>query len=453
MKDYNHDNYELLDDEALLDEQGVSSNSKGKKRFFSLIAILLVLSFCAVYFLPLKTAKVDAPVVAQEKTVLPGTFVEADDVDTKLQLKKLEYIFNYIKDNYYEEKTDAELLEAMYTGLLENLGSPYSFYLTPEMNEEMEEAMSGEYSGIGAMVQFMDGRFSISDIFDKSPAEKAGMQIGDVILEIDGVKTEDFKDVSEVAMKARGIAGSEVEILVFRPSTQEELSMTVVRGTITNANLKYELLEDGIGYIRIVEFNSGVCQNFIDALEDLRSQGAVSFIFDLRNNGGGYVHEVVAMLDYLLPKGLIAEARGRVDGEDFVEPWMSTRDAQVPEEWKYQILINKFSASASELFSGCLRDYGKATLIGEQSFGKGVGTVSNFLADGSAVQLTNFRYFLPKGDCIEGEGLTPDVEISLEKESAGKTISQLSKEEDVQLAEALKRAQSFYSELKKQERR
>lgn len=362
------------------------------------------------------------------------------DEEAAYEREKLNLIYQQIKDNYFEELSDAELLRAMYTGMMKELGSPYTFYLSTEDNEAMNESMSGEYSGIGAQVSMQNDTYLISDIFDGSPAAEAGLHIGDIFVSVDGVDVSEFEDVSMLATKVRGEDGSTVELVMYRPSEEKELTFSVTRGKIENANLHYEMIEDGIGYIRIVEFNSGVSDNFFKAVDDLRSQGAETLIFDLRNNGGGYVYEVSRMLDYLLPKGVIATAKGRYEGEDFEENWMSEHEAEVPGEWRYNILINEFSASASELFSGCLRDYDKATLIGVKSFGKGVGTITQELTDGSAIQITNFRYFLPGGECIQDIGLTPGIEVELPEELKGKPISQLDRNEDIQLLEALKQA-------------
>lgn len=362
------------------------------------------------------------------------------DDDTEFEVEKLKYIYNILKEDYYKDLSDAEIIRAMYSGMLDKMDSQFTFYLTPEENKEISDSMKGEYSGIGAQVAKQNEQYLITDLFDGSPALEAGLRIGDVFVKIGDQEVADFADVSSLAAAVRGEEGTTVKIVVFRPSENKEMEFEVKRGKITNSNLHYEMLEDGIGYIRIGEFNSGVSDNFIAAIKDLQKQGVKTLIFDLRNNGGGYVHEVVRMLSYLLPKGELAVAKGRMDGKPFEEPWMSEGPAQVPDNWKYQILINKYSASASELFSGCLRDYDKATLIGEKSFGKGVGTITKELVDGSAIQITNFHYYLPKGQCVQGEGLEPQVKVSLPEDKQGLPLGQLTREEDTQLQKAIELA-------------
>jgi carboxyl-terminal processing protease len=160
-------------------------------------------------------------------------------------------------------------------------------------------------------------------------------------------------------------------------------------------------------------------------------------VIDLRDNGGGYANECVNMLDVLLPPQDVVTVRGREDGEDYEEKWSTTTAALVPDSMTYVILLNEYSASASELFSGVLRDLGKATLVGEQTYGKGVGTLTWDLEDKSAIQITTFEYFLPKGESINEIGLVPDYEVSLSPEAETKALSLLTLEEDTQLQKAL----------------
>jgi carboxyl-terminal processing protease len=199
----------------------------------------------------------------------------------------------------------------------------------------------------------------------------------------------------------------------------------------------YRKLTDDVGYIMVREFSHNVSQNFFLALKDLQKSGARHLVIDLRNNTGGMASEVIAMLDYLLPTATLATLKGREDGQFFESDWRSGEKVFVPETMRYAILINEITASASELFAGCLRDYDKAVLIGEQTFGKGSGTITIKLADGSAVNLTNFLYYLPGGESIEGVGLEPDEIVRLPEEVMGTSISKLTLEQDTQLFAAL----------------
>ncbi|MGB4609292.1 MAG: S41 family peptidase [Saccharofermentanales bacterium] len=352
-------------------------------------------------------------------------------------LEKLETIFSILQNDYYEELSESQLIDAMATGMVDQLESPYTFYMTPEYVAEMKDSMSGEYSGIGAVVEQVGASFQISDIIEDSPAEKSGLMINDVFITVDGKDASEYEDVSMLALNIRGEQGTKVVIEIYRASDNKYYEFEITRASITNANIRSQMLTDDIGYVRIVEFNEGVGDNFISAVDNLQDQGAKNIVFDLRNNGGGYVNEVLYMLDYLLPEGELITETGRRNGQTFEISEESDKEMGVPEDMRYACILNKNSASASELFAGCLRDWEKAELVGETSFGKGVGTITQYLEDGSAVQVTNFYYNLPSGFNVDGEGLTPDYEIELPEEVRNMIISRIDPDQDTQLQKAI----------------
>lgn len=361
----------------------------------------------------------------------------ADNSENQQALDKLSVIIKQVQDNYYEELSDQKIIQAMTEGMLEKIGSPYTFYLSPEYVKQMEESMSGSYSGIGATVEQVREGFQISDLVEDSPAEKAALLINDVFMAVDGKKATEFEDVNAIAMAIRGEDGSQVEIKIYRPSQNKEFTFKLTRTTITNSNIHSAMVTDEIGYVRIVSFNQGVSDNFIEAMDKLQAAGAKNVIFDVRNNGGGYVDEVLNMLDYLLPEGPLITEVGRRNGKDFQQEENSDAEMGVPDSMHYICLINKNSASASELFSGSLRDWDKAKLVGEQSFGKGVGSITNFLTDGSAVQITNFYYNLPSGENINEVGLKPDFPVELPEDQQNITVSRIPQGQDKQLEKAI----------------
>ena len=362
----------------------------------------------------------------------------SNDPETVEALQKLVDVYNILKDNYYEDLSEAELLEKMAMGLTNSMDSQYTYYLTKEVQEMSEESMSGEYSGIGAVVEEREPKyFRITDLIPGSPALEAGLRIGDVIESVSGQSASEFQDVSHLASVIRGAERSSVTIGVYRESDGSRFELTIERRKITNANTRHRMLTDAIGYIQVTEFSHNVSRNFIKAIDELVDKGAKRLVIDLRNNGGGLADECVKMADYLAGDQVVATIEGRRDGRDFSLEWTSDAKVGVPDDMSYVILLNNNSASASELFSGALHDYGKAVLVGEQTFGKGVGTLTYVLSDGSAIQVTNFEYFLPNGESIQDVGLTPDVSVELSEEAAGLPITMMSEEQDTQLARAV----------------
>ncbi len=362
----------------------------------------------------------------------------ADDEKTKAALEKFQAVYSAIDQSYYKDLSDSEILEALTRGLVNEMDSPYTMYLDAESTQGIADSMSGNYVGIGAIVAFNTGGLvEITEIIAESPAEQSGLKVGDIFMAVNGESVEAVQDTSALAVLVRGEEGTSFELQMFRPQSSETLTFNVERRRIISASISHKMINETIGYVRMSEFSTGLAKQFRLSVDDLQQQGAVHIVFDLRNNSGGMANEVIDMLDYLLPAGEIARIEGRSKGQNFTESWTSDKSQGVPPSMRYVILVNEFSASASELFSGCLRDYDLAELIGEQTFGKGSGTITFNLEDGSSVNVTNFLYYLPDGDCIEEVGLSPDQAISLSEEARYKSIPQLTAQEDTQLAAAI----------------
>lgn len=376
-----------------------------------------------------------------DQSIDPGNSVGmnfARSPETSEALDKLREAYASLKENYYKELSDAELIDAMARGMVNEMDSPYTMYMTAEQVERIEESISGRYSGIGAYVALnQDGMVEIADVIENSPAEDAGILIGDIFVEVDGEDVRDYRDINSVAALVRGVEGTKVELVLYRPSISGTVDLEVTRAMITTVTITHRMLNPVTGYVYIREFNQNSAEKFIAAVDELQQMGALQIVIDLRNNTGGLASEVIYMLDYLLPKAVIATVKGRQSGEPFEESWSSAESVGVSAQMNYAILINNMSASASELFAGCLRDYDKAYLIGEQSLGKGSGTVTFDLPDGSAVNVTNFLYYLPGGSSIEGIGLEPDEQVSLPEETAGLPINRIPEDQDTQLQAAI----------------
>lgn len=363
----------------------------------------------------------------------------ANDEATKKSLDKLKIVISNIKDNYVEKLTDTQIIEAIVESFPSALNNPYTYYMSAEEYKSNTETMSGQYAGIGCTVSYTeDTGVVIVEVMTDSPAQKAGVMQGDILLSIDGETIKDVKDTYEVASKVKGVEGTTVKIEVFRPSSKTKFTYEIVRKTILYKNVNHKMLSSDIGYLQVKTFAENVDNDFIAAMDDLQAKGAKNVVFDLRYNSGGNAQIMIDMLEYLLPeKTILSTIKGREDGKDFEYEWITKSKMMVPATMKYTILTNEYTASASELFSGCLRDHDKAKLVGKKTFGKGSGTRLYSLSDGSAVNITIFKYYLPKGESIEGVGIKPDVEIDLTEELKSKPIEKLTLDEDVQLQKAI----------------
>jgi len=358
---------------------------------------------------------------------------------TKTAISKLKIMIQEIKDNYLEQLTDAQILEAMTAGFPSGLGNPYTYYMSAENYTSNQEAMSGKYVGVGCTVTLTkDVGVEVVEVIQGSPAEKAGLLRGDVFISVDGEAIQSTADSSAVAAKVKGLEGTTVVLEVFRPSTRQTLKFSIVRMTIQNHNVRYKMLDASTGYLMVKTFAEGVPADFIAAMDDLQKQGAKNVVFDLRNNSGGNAQVMIEMLDYLLTSDtLLATIKGREAGKAFEINWTTTGGVKVPDTMRYAILTNEFTASASEFFSGCLRDHGKAVLIGKNTYGKGSVTKLYELPDGSAVNITMFKYYLPNGESIEGVGLKPDIEIDVASADQALSIEALTLEQDKPLQKAI----------------
>ena len=368
-----------------------------------------------------------------------NAIVFEENNDTIASVAKLKQVIKYLQDNYIEILSDRQILEAMANGLPNSLNNPYTYYLSAEDYTRNKESMSGKYVGIGCTVTHtVQGETVVIDVIQDSPAQIAGLKPGDVMISVDGENVQLTRDAEEIAAKVRGEEGTEVKIVVYRQSTDKTITLDIVRKTIKSQNVKYRMLDEKTGYLMIKAFANDVDIDFIKAMDDLQSKGAKNIIFDLRFNPGGNAQTMIEMLDYLLPEDtLLASIKGRESGKPFEIKWTTKENMKVPVTMKYAILVNEYSASASEFFSGCLRDHGKAVLIGKNTFGKGSGTSLYELSDGSAVNITMFKYYLPKGESIEGKGLKPDIEIELAENDKFTPIEQLTFDQDLPLKKAL----------------
>lgn len=346
--------------------------------------------------------------------------------------------------------------DGIYMGMMYGLEDPYSVYYNEEDYASMLEDTSGEYCGIGAMVSQnrSTGIATVTKVFEGAPSYEAGMLPGDIIYKVSGEDVAGMELDLLVSNYIRGEEGSKVKITVLRGESNEEVELTIERRQIEVPTVEHEMLEDHVGYIYVMQFDSVTSQQFADAVDDLQQQGMEKLVIDLRDNPGGVLDGVVEMLAYVLPEdkmdGLLlytADKDGKgdryycEDGQLKYESDYGYKNSSFPREDGHQIdvpmavLVNGNSASASEVFTGAIQDYEAGIVIGTQTFGKGI--VQNLipLGDGTAIKLTTAHYYTPGGFDLHKVGLTPDVEVELDEKL--RTQAVVEKSEDNQLQAAI----------------
>lgn len=331
---------------------------------------------------------------------------------------------------YYLDEIDGQQVEdTMYTGMVAGLDDPYSVYYSKEELESMEEATAGEYSGIGATLSQdpETKEISVVSCFTGTPAEEAGLLPGDVITGWNGSSVSDM-ELSELVSKIKTDPDEHLTLSIERDG--EELEVELTRRAVKIPTVEYEMLEDQIGYIRLLEFDEVTAQQFEDAMSDLESQGMEKLIIDVRNNPGGVLQTVCDMLDQLLPEGMIVYTE---DKNGKRTEYTSDEEHQFTKP--LAVLVNGNSASASEIFAGAVQDYGIGTIVGTTTFGKGIVQKIFYLSDGTGLKLTVAKYYTPKGHDIHKKGIRPDVEVELDEVLQNQ--SSISHEEDNQLQKAI----------------
>ncbi|WP_242973910.1 S41 family peptidase [Clostridium thermosuccinogenes] len=358
-------------------------------------------------------------------------YFNPDTVDQSI-VAKFNKVRSILKNEYYENVDENKLLEGAIAGMADSLGDPYTAYYTKEEWKMYSESITGSYVGIGVSISLgEDNLVTIVEPFEGSPAEEVGMKKGDKIIRVDGKDVRGVKDGDAVVNMIRGPENTKVKITVYRPSNGEMLEFDLARKKIKIANIKSRMLEDNIGYIRIVKFDSEINRYFNEHLNKLISNGMKALVIDVRDNPGGYYDQVVAICDRLLPEGTIVYTEDKYKRQDVKKS--DAKELGMP----IAVLINSNSASASEILAGAIKDHKKGTLVGTKTFGKGLVQASSTLDDGSGLKVTIARYFTPSGVCIHGAGIMPDIEIDVPEEYKDSPISDIPPEKDIQLKAAV----------------
>lgn len=346
------------------------------------------------------------------------------------ELRTFTEIFAKIKSDYVEQVDDKELLENAIHGMLEGL-DPHSTYLDGDSYKDLQEGTSGEFGGLGIEVGMENGFIKVISPIDDTPAHKAGIKAGDLIIKLDdrSVKGMSLNDAVDIM---RGKPGDPITLTIIRENAENPLIITIVRDIIKIKSVRFETLEPGFGYLRISSFQSHTVEGLRQAIDQLKkdnSEKLKGVILDLRNNPGGILNAAVGVSDMFLNKGMIVYTEGRIKNSKL--KFNAKPNAKLPDV-PLIVLVNGGSASASEIVAGALQDHGRGIIMGEKTFGKGSVQTVLPMNNNAALKLTTARYYTPNGRSIQASGITPDIIIDKVKISRiEETFSASVKEADL----------------------
>lgn len=315
-----------------------------------------------------------------------------------------------IDDNYLKagDVNSQERVYGAIKGLVGSLGDPHSEYFPPTESKKFQEDIQGNFGGIGAELGSRQNQIVVIAPLKGSPAAKAGLRSGDLILKVNASSTEGMQ-IDEVVNWIRGKKGTEINLTILRENTQEPMEVKIVRDNIEVPTLDYTI-ENGIAHVRLYSFNSNAEQEFYNAYLDMAKQGARGMILDLRDDPGGYLEVAVDLAGWFVPKGEVVVSEA---GRNGVNEQFKASGNEALKDFPVVVLINQGSASAAEILAGALRDIRGVKMIGEQSYGKGTVQQLLDLKDGSSVKLTIAHWVMPKGQVLEGTGIKPDYEVKM----------------------------------------
>jgi carboxyl-terminal processing protease len=351
--------------------------------------------------------------------------VNAGEQSHYTRLKTFAESLSLVKKNYVEDVEEKELVYGAIKGMLSSL-DPHSSFMPPEAFKEMQIDTKGEFGGLGIQIGIKDKILTIIAPIEDTPAHEAGVQAGDRIIKIEGESTKDIS-LHEAVSKLRGPKGTDVTITIVREGLEKSLDITITRDIIKLKSVKTRVLDDNIGYVKLTQFQEKSAKDLRKALKELSEKDINALILDLRNNPGGLLKGAVDVTSQFLPPGkLVVYIKGKNgDKTDF-----DTVNGNKYYEYPMVVLVNGGSASASEIVAGALQDWGKAVVLGSQTFGKGSVQTVIPLSDGSALRLTTARYYTPKGRSIQTTGITPDIEVKL-KAKEGTATHPVLREKDL----------------------
>lgn len=349
---------------------------------------------------------------------------DSDGIGSEVE-GKLNAIDSVLESFYFVDVDDETAKDNIYKAYLSSYGDKYTMYYTADEYKALKESTNGKFYGIGAVCQLSgEGGVLLVDVYDNGAGYQAGLRSGDRVVNVDGRDITGMELSSAVAL-IKGDKGTSVTLEVIRGT--ERLTFSAVRDAVEAKTVSYTLLDNNIGYLSISQFEEVTTKQFKAAVEDLQSQGMKGLVIDIRNNPGGLLDTVVGMLKYMLPDGLIVYTEDK-QGNRKEYKGQDNDEFNLP----LAVIVNGNSASASEIFAGAIQDYGKGTIIGTQTYGKGIVQTVKPLTDGSAIKFTIAKYFTPKGQDIHGKGVTPDMVVEYDTDA----------DVDTQLDEAIKNVEA-----------
>lgn len=361
---------------------------------------------------------------SSSKVTYDGNLIDAD------VLSKTSKIETIIDNYYYNDVDDDAVKEGIYKGIMESLDDPYAEYYTKEEYAKLQEDDSGEYAGIGVTVSKDEdtGYVRAVNILEGAPAEKVDIQPNDVIVKIDDYDILTDDDLDYLVSLIRGEVGTEVTLKLYRESDKSYHDVTITREIVEYSTVSSFMIDDKIGYVRITQFIDNTDELFEKAVEKLKKEGMQALMIDVRSDPGGMLTSVVSICDYLLPEGTIVSIKdknGKVE-----EEYKSTDEQSL--DMPMVVLTNEYSASASEILTSALKEFKVATVVGTNTYGKGIVQSVIPLGDGTAIKLTTQKYFTHDGNDIHKKGVAPDIEVELPddytyKDFQGKNDSQYQK--------------------------
>lgn len=388
--------------------------------------IKLILTIVAVFGLTLNamadqdTAPTDTVPTDAAPTIEKEASTDTVTLEPRLPLNELRVFaeaFNRISSAYVEEIDDKTLLENAIKGMLSQM-DPHSSYLDKDSFDDLQESSSGNYGGLGIEIGMEDGFVKVISPMDDTPAAKAGIESGDLIIQLNDTPVKGMS-LSDAIEAMRGEPGSEIEITLIKTDNPTPTPLTLTREVIKVASVRQRYLEDGFGYLRIAQFQSGTGDEVEKAVIQLKDKGDLEgLIIDLRNNPGGVLQSAVAVSDVFIDGGLIVSTRGRMEDSEH------RYNARTPDSIHgvpIVVLVNAGTASASEIVAGALQDHGRAIVMGTTTFGKGSVQTILPLTNEKAIKLTTARYYTPNGKSIQAAGIIPDIWVGRSKVTPAKS--------------------------------